>query len=65
MNVDLALLLMDDNAIPSTPQASDSIRMDTFFEDADFGLEPEVTVFVKRDSLGRRWLGKAWSQPGQ
>jgi hypothetical protein len=45
-------------------------RQDNFFEAADYGLQPEDTPLVKRDSerrdaQGRRWLGKSWSAPGQ
>jgi hypothetical protein len=68
MNIDRILAgLGDDDDVPQSPSPSGFVRMDEHFVAADFALETESTApaFTKRDSRGRRWLGKSWSQPGQ
>jgi hypothetical protein len=50
MNVDLALIEMEVDAVPTGPQASGSDRLDTAFEASDYGLPDEIdadTIVMK------------------
>jgi hypothetical protein len=51
--------------VPETPATSGFVELDQAFTASDYGIEFEDTSFAKRDSQGRRWLGKKWSAPGQ
>ncbi len=61
MNLELALLGMEVESIPTSPQASGSVRLDTFFELEDFAIEEaeassadDAEVILMHLPLGKR-----------